>query len=418
MEIKVLGAAREVGRSAFLVKGATTNILLDFGVQMQREPAFPMHVQAKDVDAILLSHAHLDHSGGTPIFFLSNGTKMYTTDLTLELTKLLIEDMLRISGFYLPFEYLDLTDMLKKTTQIKLGQTINIGDFEAKFLDAGHIPGSTSIILDQGGKRILYTGDVNAEDTQLLRGSNQEFGECDFVITESTYATQDHPVRNQVETEFVSFAKEVVERGGTLFVPAFSVGRSQEIACVLNAANFPYQVSMDGMALKTNEVFLRYQEYLRDAAAYRRSLSRVEMITSWSQRNKLVKSPGVIISPAGMLVGGAATFYNQEVSQKAKNAISIVAFQIPGTPGRTLLEKGIALVRGKPTKVKAEVRRFDFSSHSGQRDLHRMLEKIKGNPKVVMVHGEEETCLSFAKTVREKYGLESFAPTPGETYRV
>ena len=102
MKITVLGGAREVGKSAFLVESNEGNALLDFGVQLSRPPAFPMHIQPKDVDSILLSHAHLDHSGGIPLFFISNGCKLYTTDLTLELTKLLLEDFLKISGFANP----------------------------------------------------------------------------------------------------------------------------------------------------------------------------------------------------------------------------------------------------------------------------------------------------------------------------
>ncbi|MEM3510923.1 MAG: MBL fold metallo-hydrolase, partial [Nitrososphaerales archaeon] len=118
MEVRILGSAREVGRSAMLLKSSNTNILLDFGVLMQREIGFPVHVQPRDIDAILLSHAHLDHSGALPLFYLSNGPRIYTTPLTLELTRLLIEDLLRVSGFYLPFEYIDLLEMMKKTTTI------------------------------------------------------------------------------------------------------------------------------------------------------------------------------------------------------------------------------------------------------------------------------------------------------------
>ncbi len=416
MQLKVLGAAREVGRSAFLIKGNGTNVLLDHGVLMQRETGFPVHIQANEVDAILLSHAHLDHSGATPMFYLKNGPKLYATGLTIELSQLLIEDLLRISGFYLPFEYAELNEMIRKTVKTTPKKKEKIGSFEVEFVDAGHIPGSSSIILEDGTKRILYTGDLNAENTQLLSGANYDLGELDLVISESTYATADHESRTQVESDFVSFAKEIVEQNGTLFVPAFSVGRAQEIACVLNAANFPYPVAMDGMALKTNEILSRYPEYLRDAVELRRAIDHVEVIRNWNQRRKIVNIPGVIISPAGMLVGGTATYYNQAVSQKTKNAISIVAYQVAGTPGRTLLEKGITMIKGKPRKVKAQVRRFDFSSHSGKSDLLTMMKKIKGSPKVIMIHGEEKSCLTFADDIHENLGFETFAPTSGETY--
>jgi putative mRNA 3-end processing factor len=418
MEVRILGSAREVGRSAVLLKSSSVNLLLDFGVLMQKEIGFPVHVQPKDVDAILLSHAHLDHSGALPLFYLSDGPRTYTTPLTLELTRLLIEDFLRISGFYLPFEYLDLLEMIKKTVTIRPDDKVKIFDFEATFYDAGHIPGSTSILLEGEGKRILYTGDINDEDTQLLRGADYEVGELDLLVTESTYATEDHPPRKEVEESFVEYAKEVIERGGTLFVPAFSVGRAQEIACVLTSHNFPYQIYMDGMALKTNEILFRYPEYLRDPRAFRKAINAVEVVTSWKQRKKIINTPSVIISPAGMLVGGAAVFYNQQIAQRERNAIAIVAYQVQGTPGRTLLEKGLALVNGRPTKVKAEIKRFDFSSHSGKSGLMNLMRKVKGTPKILMVHGEEESCVSFAKAVKENFGFDAYAPRPGEAFQI
>ncbi|MEM3733814.1 MAG: MBL fold metallo-hydrolase [Nitrososphaerales archaeon] len=418
MEVRILGSAREVGRSAMLLKSSNTNILLDFGILMQREIGFPVHVQPRDIDAILLSHAHLDHSGALPLFYLSNGPRIYTTPLTLELTRLLIEDLLRVSGFYLPFEYIDLLEMMKKTTTINPNDKVKISNFDVRFYDAGHIPGSTSILLEGEGKRILYTGDINDEDTQLLKGANYDIGELDLLIIESTYATEDHPPRREVENSFVAYAKEVIERGGTLFVPAFSVGRAQEIACILSSHKFPYPTYMDGMALKTNEILFRYPEYLRDYRAFRRAINSVEVVTAWKQRKQIINTPSVIISPAGMLVGGAAVFYNQQIAQKEKNAIAIVAYQVQGTPGRTLLEKGLALVNGRPTKVKAEVKRFDFSSHSGKSGLMKLLDKVKGRPKVLMVHGEEPSCVSFAKNVKESFGFDAQAPKPNEAFQI
>lgn len=418
MQITVLGAAREVGRSGFLVKSREGSVLLDYGVQIYREPAFPIHVKPKDVDAILLTHAHLDHSGATPIFFLSNGVKVFTTGLTAELTKLLIQDFLKISGFYLPFEYIELMAMMNSTQRVDYDERVQINGVGATFLEAGHIPGGASIIVEVEGKRLLYTGDMNSQETLLLRGANTDFGDLDVVISESTYASSDHPSLEEVMDDFIAFARETVEGGGILLVPAFSVGRAQEMACVLKKKAFPYPVAMDGMALDANGILFRYQEYLRDPDLFRKAIDNVEVITSWSQRKRMAKTPSVIISPAGMLVGGAAVFYNSEIATNPKNAIAIVAFQTHGTPGRTLLEKGVALVKGRTMKVRAEVRRFDFSSHSGRRELLEMFKAMKGSPKVFTIHGEEESCVGLAEELREGFGLDAVAPKAGDTFSV
>ncbi len=227
MEVTFLGGAREVGKSALLVSGGKgKQVLLDYGAQTSREPSFPMHVQPRDVDSILLTHAHLDHSGGTPLFFLRDGVKLVTTGLSLELSTLLLQDFIKLSGFYLPFEYIDLLTMSKNTERVKVNDEREVaGEFKARFPSSGHIPGGTTVVLENDGKKLMYTGDINLQDSQLLKGADTDFGELDAVITESTYSQVDHEPREKIETEFVSFANEVVERGGVLLVPAFSVGR-------------------------------------------------------------------------------------------------------------------------------------------------------------------------------------------------
>src|SRR5262249_5454790 len=154
-------------------------------------------------------------------------------------------------------------------------EPFQIGDFTISFYDAGHIPGSSVISVEAGNKRLLYTGDINREETNLLGGSWKNLGQADMVITESTYAKADNPHRSKAESEFTDFAREVVERGGVLLVPAFSVGRAQEIAMTLVKGGFRHPIAMDGMALKVNGILLRYQEFLRDPAALRRTLETI-----------------------------------------------------------------------------------------------------------------------------------------------
>jgi putative mRNA 3-end processing factor len=418
LEVIVLGAARQVGRSGFLVKSGDKCILLDYGAMPLREPAFPLSVSTKDLSAVLLTHAHLDHTGAAPLLYVRRGqVPVYATPLTFELTDLLVRDFLKISGFYLPYEFLDLNTMLQNTKEVSYGEKIRIDGFEATFNEAGHIPGSATILLCRE-KRILYTGDINTTPTRLLNPCVADWGDVDLVIIEATYGTSEHPPRAEVERRLVQFAEEIVEGGGVLLIPAFSVARAQEIAMVLRQNNFKHHIAMDGMALQVNQILGRYPGFLRDAQALERTLSSVEMITSWSQRRRVVQRPSVIISPAGMLAGGAAVFYNEEVALSEKNGVALVSFQAPGTPGRTLMEKGLLLYRGRPTKLRARLERFNLSSHADSRGLLEVLKKVRGEPRVLTVHAEEEVAVGFAEKIKESLGLEASAPYAGERITV
>jgi putative mRNA 3-end processing factor len=420
LQITFLGGAREVGKSALLLKGKQSQILLDYGSHTGREPSFPMHVKPREIDSILLTHAHLDHSGGVPLFFLREGLDLFTTGVTLEISMILLEDFIKLSGFFLPFEYADLLTMSKSTKKVSFKQPLQVNsEFKSEFRNSGHIPGGATIVTENDGRRVLYTGDINLRDSQLLNGADLDFGgDLDAVVVESTYSQTEHDPRDKIEESFVSFANEVIERGGILLVPAFSVGRAQEIACLLRSRNFKHQVVMDGMALKVNEVLFRNQEWLRDPELFRKTMENIDVVSGWAHRRKIVKQPCVIISPAGMLAGGASVFYNHEISSEARNGISIVAFQVPGSPGRTLLEKGLTISNGKTTKVKAEIRRFDFSGHAGRSELFEIFDHVKGRPKVYAVHGDGDSCEKFAAEISQRFGLEATAPQDGDTVNV
>ena len=420
MKVSILGAAKEVGRSAFLVNSNQTSLLMDYGVLLKREPIFPMHVKPKDIDAVVITHAHLDHSGFVPSLFLSDSveTQVCGTLPTFDLSQLLIEDMIKISGFYLPFEYIDLITMMKHSKNLAYRQPCMIKDVKVTLHESGHILGGATIIVEDEGKRLFYTGDINTRGSKILRPADLDFDEVDLVIMESTYSQTEQMPREQSERELLEYAYEVVERGGTLFIPAFSVERAQEIACVLKAYNFPHKIAMDGMALKANEIMLRHPAFLRNPEIFKKSIGEAEWISGWNRRKRVVKEPCVIISPAGMLVGGSAVFYLQEIAQSDKNGIALVSFQGEGTPGRALLEKRVTVLDGKVRKCLADVKRFEFSGHNSRSELFEILDRIKGNPKILTVHGDESSCTKFAEEIREKYGYDAKAPNTGEVIEI
>ncbi|HXX97700.1 MAG TPA: MBL fold metallo-hydrolase [Candidatus Bathyarchaeia archaeon] len=416
MKVSVLGAAKEVGRSAFLVNVNGTSILMDYGVLLKREPIFPMHVRPREVDAVVITHAHLDHSGFVPSLFLSDSASVQAlgTPPTFELSQLLMEDMIKISGFYLPFEYIDIITMMKHSKNLQYKESYMVNDVKVTLHESGHVLGGASVILEHKGKRIFYTGDINTRGSKVLRPADLDFGDIDLMIIESTYSQTEQVPREQAEKELLEFCYDVVDRGGTLFIPAFSVERSQEIACVLKSYNFRHKVVMDGMALKANQIMLKHPTFLKDAEMFKRAINEAEWISGWNRRKSVVKEPCVIISPAGMLVGGSAVFYLQEIAKNNKNGIALVSYQGEGTPGRTLLDRRMVSYDGRERKCLADVKRFEFSGHNSRSELFEILENVKGNPKVLTVHGDGPSCTKFAEEINLKYGFESKAPDTGE----
>lgn len=418
MKVQFLGATREVGRSAVAVMTEKTKLLLDYGVMMDHEPGFPMHMPPKEVHGVVMTHGHLDHSGAVPIFHIQEQKPVFGTRLTFELAQILIADFIHLSGYYLPFEYLELRSMMRNTVPLGYRENRAIGDMQLQLLDAGHLPGSAQALVEADGKRLVYTGDYNTISTQLLKAADENYGTIDAFIVEATYANEDHPERVALEKEFVEKIIDVVENGGTVLVPAFSVGRSQEIACVLAAYHFEYPITIDGMTRETNRILSNYTMFLRDPRLFMDAVRSGDNVEDWRDRRQALNKPGVIISPAGMLKGGPAAFYIQKLGKKHRNAVFLVSYQIPGTPGHELLEKGHCVIDGRMQKIKARVERFDFSSHAGASELKQTINKLEGNPKVYVMHGAEGNCERFAKWVKDETGFEAVAPRSGDAFTV
>lgn len=416
--MKVLGAAKEVGRSAFQVNCDGVSFLLDYGVEFGDDLAYPIQVSPHDINAAIITHAHLDHSGNIPSLFVHGGTDVYATAPTFDLSRLLIEDMIRLEKTNLPFDLSEVTKMIMHSKEIKYREKIRRGNSSFELLESGHVVGGASVLVESQNQKLFYTGDINPQGSRMLREADLDLDEIDLLITESTYSQTDQMPRIEAEEKFIEFAYEILDRKGSLFVPAFSVERSQEIACVLKNANFKHKVIMDGMAIKVNEIMLRYPEYLRDPKVFADSINHTVWVKGEKERKGALNEPAVIISPAGMLVGGSAVFYLQNLALDKKNGIALVSYQGEGTPGRKLLETGRVSIRGRESKSEADVRQFEFSGHADRTSLFDLIKRIKGNPKVLTVHGDNESCTKFAEEIHERFGFEAYAPNAGELITV
>jgi putative mRNA 3-end processing factor len=413
-DLHFLGGCKTIGSSAYLVEEKDTSVLCDFGASFNGNPTFPQLTRPANL-LVALSHAHLDHSGGLPLLFASGSAPVYMTAITRDLIKLLLKDMIRLSHYFLPFEKEELNRLIRRTRIINYREPIALkGDITVTFHDAGHIPGSAAIQVETPNHDILYTGDINTIDTQMLKAARIPKNNTDTLILESTYALTAHDERKTIEETFVNTAEEIIENGGTVLVPAFAVARAQEILCILtkHKANFP--IFMDGMARDASRIFLRHPRFFRNYELLKRALSNAQWIRSRRQREGITKNPGLIVAPAGMLKGGTAARYLGEIMHDPRNGVLLVGFQIPGTPGRDLLENGSYDDGSGLKRVKARYHLFDFSSHAGQNQLLELSSSFPNLERLYTVHGEAEACEYLAKILHKQNGINAHAAETGQ----
>ena len=340
VRVKILGGGRQVGKNAILISDAHCNILLDYGVDIGgEEPEFPLHVRPRDLDLIAVTHAHLDHSGALPLLYVSASPKLVSTRTTLMLSELLINDFLKLSKYYAPYESRDVQSMKEHFIEMRINQEAVFGkDAIIRFHEAGHIPGSVMIDLEISGTKILYTGDFNTMSTCLLKGATTvPFKEADIVIMEATYAEFNHPPREKVEEALVEDIVEVLDSGGTVLIPSFAVGRSQEVMCLLAKYDLGYPIFIDGMARKVIDILNSNTDSLANPRLFKKACSMVRRVKNWRDRREALRRPSIIIAPAAMLKGGASVFYMKKLLDDPKNAVFFVSYLIPDTPARGLL---------------------------------------------------------------------------------
>jgi putative mRNA 3-end processing factor len=404
-KLTFLGSCREVGRSGFFLEENDESVLVDFGVKFSEPPKFPDMIPTENLQGVALTHAHLDHSGGIPLILKESEASLFCTPATRDLSLLLLRDMYKISQGRLPFTLKDIALIRKQYEPTSYEETMPLGHhFEMTLFNAGHIPGSAMVSIRVDGKRVLFTGDFNAIESHLTPGARKNLPKHDIVVTESTYARRINPPREATEEALIQTVIETKERGGTVLIPAFGVGRSQEIMCILERANLPkkYPIYIDGMAREVDDILMQHPQYLQSPQALQRAVGRAIIINDDRDRKDAVRKGGIIISPAGMLKGGASHLYFKMLHDDSKNAIVFVSFQIPGTPGEELLRTGKVMVGNREFNVTAEVRQHHLSSHSDSRGLLDMLTKIPGEPEFYTVHGESESCEALAEKLEKR----------------
>jgi len=418
--LSVLGGGQEVGRSSFLLD-IGDKILLERGVKLSAdEIEYPLPVKT-NLDAAIISHAHLDHSGHLPKLFKDSSPLCYMTPPTLDIAKMLWFDTLKIAGYegMTPeFSEDEIVATEKYTFPISYRRSVDITkNCSLELYDAGHISGSSMPLLSFGRKRFLFTGDFNSAETRLYSGADLRTGEVDYVMMESTYGDRNHPSRAETEKRLCESVQETVDNGGHAIIAAFAVARSQEIIDVLHEYNIDVPIYLDGMSKKASKIFLDYPEYLKDPKFLKKALDKTIWVRKDKHRKEALKQPSVVVTTSGMLSGGPIQNYLKTVHKEENSKIILTGYQVDGTPGRKLLDEGILEIESGTFKPTCAVEKYDFSAHASQSEMIRALKKWCPK-KVILVHGDERVTGVLKEKIEKDLGIETVNPANGETIKL
>ena len=397
MKFRFLGGATEVGSLSMYMEEEDNRFLFDYGFIPSSPPRLPL--KAPMADAAFLSHAHIDHSGLIPQLNARIGAPVISTPPTLDISEILWSDSFKIcniEGYEQMFSWNDMKQARNNFKLISFEDEVEFGDLKINFHSAGHIPGSMMTDI-QGEKRTLFTGDLNTRDSCLLKGAKPV--KCDNLIVEATYAGREHKPRKEQEREFIEKINEVVDRGGKVVIPAFAVGRTQEIMMILKDQGF--DIWVDGMGKSIIQIFLKYPRYIRSHVALQQALQQVSLTYNPTDRKKALKGD-VIITTSGMMDGGPVLQYVNYIKDDPVNAILLTGYQVEGTNGRRLLDKGTLKLAGVEQKINAEIGFFDFSAHCGHSELVQFIRDCDPE-NVILFHSEDREPL--VKDLREEYNF-------------
>jgi putative mRNA 3-end processing factor len=417
MNLTFHGGAMEVGRSCISVDG---RYLLDCGLKISEEGSeYPVMLDKSRVSAVFVSHAHLDHTGALPLFD-QNGLRasIFCNSMTREMAKILLKDSLHVElleNREAGYKKENIYNILGSMQMVRYDRPVQAGDCRATFIYAGHIPGSSSILLEYNGMRILYTGDINYQDTHLLKGASLDVKGVDVLISESTYGDRNHPPREKAEAEFLDKVEETLSRGGRVLIPAFAVGRSQEILMMLATRQIRAPIFLDGMAKRVTNTYMRRPDCVKDHRKLSKAVRGVRYIKSRSERKEAERSQGVFVTTSGMLDGGPVIDFLGSMYHDEKSSVLLTGYQAEETNGRLLQEEGKVYLDGIRTKVQCEVKKFDFSAHSGQNELLQMVRHLKPR-NLILQHGDPDAIEALSRMV--KIDCRIIKPRLGESVEI
>lgn len=451
IRMTALGGFREVGRSCILMQTRDSNVLLDCGLNVgnpnDRFPYFYVpEFSIRDLDAVIISHAHLDHSGLVP-FLYKYGYRgpVYSTLPTRNLSTMLQLDFIQIcdkEGSPSPYSKRDVKSTVLHTIPLSWGKVTDIApDIKLTLHNSGHILGSSMIHLHfgKGDYNFVYTGDFKFQKTRLLEKAAVKFPRVESLLIESTYGgPQDRiPSRQESEKELKQILNSTLKRGGKVLIPVLAVGRAQELLIVLEeyiSKGFIDKVPIfiDGLISEATAIHTANPDFLsndlREKILHQGKnpflSDYFETVSAKEERLDIIKGgPCIIMATSGMLIGGPSVQYLRALASDSKNSLIFVSYQVSGTLGNRILrgfrEFQYINAKGRTQLVKMNLKVFileGFSGHSSRSQISQFLRRIQPRPKSIIVnHGEESKAISLSTMIHKKLRKSTRAPKNLET---
>ncbi len=433
MRVKFYGAAREVGRSCILLESNNTKVLLDAGIKLGETTEYPAidEAELRTVDALIVSHAHLDHTGYIVHMFLKGWhNDIYATKPTLELMEVLLADYIRLSKPENAGKDL-LVQIKKHFRPVGYNRRFQVKGLTAEFFNAGHILGSSIIRISDGRKSVIYTGDMNATETRVLSGADTSRLNADVLIMESTNGADDDvaiPV-HEFSHAMLKSINDTIKQGGKVIIPSFAIGRGQEVLFRLNdymrsGAIPKVPIYVDGMINRAMRIYKRNVTFCKPEVQKRISISKEDPFTSENfvevdrrHRGKIITSQesAIIVATSGMLKGGPVLHYLQELAANPAHKLMFVGFQAKGTLGREIDEGARDVeIDGEKVNLKLAIEKKRISGHSDRTQLQLFPKRVKGLKRIFLVHGDEERMKQLAEALKKKHKVDM--PLLGEEF--
>ncbi len=450
VRVTMLGCCREVGRAAFLLTTPESRVLIDCGEKPDSNNSTPyLYVPEihplSQLDAVVLTHAHLDHCALVPLLYkYGYDGPVYSTPPTRDLSAMLQLDYLDVihkEDRKIPYSSNEVKTYIKHSITLNYGNVTDIApDIKLTFHNAGHILGSAiaHFHIGEGLYNIAFTGDFNYSKSRLFNPATASFPRLEALFMESTYGGSDmmQPARSDAEEKLYETINIVLSRGGKVIIPAFAVGRSQEVMLALEEGmrkeKIPnVKIYLDGMIKEATAIHTTYPEYLN--SELRNLIFKEGMnpflsenfvaVDSSDLRERVMNGdPCVIITTSGMMNGGPVMEYLSNLAGDERNALVFVGYQADGTLGRRI-QKGwreVPLGRGRTIVINLEIVTVDgFSGHSDRRQLMNYVGQVQPRPeKIFTIHGDENNTIDLASSLYKRYHIQTHSPMNLETYRM